>query len=184
MRMKKVVLVLAILLSSLANAQFEIGTSLIDPILNRATLTVSYNFDNRMAVSLKSGFLYGYKPHIAFSEYFKPSQRGAFFQFTARYYLRSIQNTGYYAGLFMHKTDFQYRDKRDVSMGNLDFYRKSLATGILFGKKQSIAPQLMLDYAFGISAFLNYELKYYNNEDVDAILVATALGIFNVGLHY
>ena len=181
--MKKVVLVLAILLSSLANAQFEIGTSLIDPILNRATLTVSYNFDNRMSVSLKSGFLYGYKPHVTFLRDFKPSQQGAFVQLTARYYLQSIQNTGYYIGLFLHETNFQYRDKRDISTGDFDFYKESLATGILLGKKQSIAPQLMLDYALGMGTFLDYELKRYN-DTVDPVNEYTALVVLNVGIHY
>lgn len=181
--MKRIVLVLAILSSSLANAQFEVGTSLIDPILNRATLTVSYNFDNSMAVSLKSGFLYGYKPHVTFLRDFRPTQQGAFFQLRGRYYLQSLQNTGYYAGLFVHKTDFQYRDKRDVSTGEFDFYKKSLATGIFFGKKQSIAPQLMLDYSLGVGAFLDYELKRYS-EQVDPANEYTALIIFDVGLHY
>jgi hypothetical protein len=139
------------------NAQFSIKSNVLNILVNRADIAVSYELGDRYEIELSGGFGYSFKTHLSLED-FTPNQRGSFFKIEAKYFLLP-EHSKFYIGTYIRKSDFSYRQPDVVHLR--DFYSNVIATGISIGHKSRLNSHLVIDKNIGYGYFLKYDKQRY-----------------------
>jgi opacity protein-like surface antigen len=179
--MKKVLLLVVVMTTAMASAQFEAKINPLGALFGRPEVSGEYIVSDNFGVELSLGVAFGKTGTSVSSGEFsseKPTQSGFGVKLGGKYYFSPDQGgDGWYGGLYLRQESLNISYDDDYS--DYDYKSSIFAGGIEFGKKWVFDSGFLIDLSAGVGRPFSENREWTNVDgDYDASI---ELGVDFVG---